>query len=70
MAVYVKPAFGKSYDSVEAVKEAWRAGVTFRMQKEFYAYVDSRDWEKYGNKMDSVIYAWDGLHIVLERGIL
>lgn len=63
------PAYGKRYKNKEEVKQAWNNNQDFKIAGG--PYLNKKDFEKYGDCiLDSVIYHFDKLSIVLNQGIL
>jgi len=64
------PAYGNTYSEESEVIEAWKNGMTFKVLNEKANYISSSDYIKYCNKIDGVIYCYNGLYVELETGII
>ena len=62
------PAYGKQYNSVEEVQKAWEDNQDFKIVGG--PYLNKRDWEKYGNALDSLHYNFADVRVTLVPGIL
>jgi hypothetical protein len=69
--IRVMPAYGRDYTEIKNILSDWEANRDFRMiPPTGYAYINKADYFKYGNKLDSVIYDYKGIFVMLEFGIL
>jgi len=66
--LYVIPAYGRTYEKTDDVVADWHDGKDFKIVGG--PYINKRDWEKYGNTLDSVVYSWGGLFWHLEMGLI
>ena len=67
-SVIVKPYTNSRYvdwDSETEVRRAWNQGLDFYTPYEKNSCMNKRNWIKYGNKLDTVIYMFNGLTVTL-----
>lgn len=58
-AILVRPAYGRKYSTKEQVLADWDANKDFVMMNHTSKYISKRDFAKYGNPLDRIIY-FDG----------
>ena len=64
------PAYGKKFEDSGAVIAAWESSIDFKALGEHGTYMSKSTYENYCNKLDGVIYCFDGLYVRLEAGII
>ena len=66
--LYVMPAYGRTYEKSGDVVADWLDNKDFKIVGG--PYISKKDWEKYGNALDSVVYSWGEIFWQLENGLL
>jgi len=64
----IVPAYGRSYSSADEVLEAWNSNKDFKLYSG--PYLNKQDWEKYGSKLDSLLYDYCGITVCINQGWL
>jgi hypothetical protein len=68
--IVIKPYIGNKPTNLLEVLQAWQDNKTFSTPFEPTSCMSRSDWEKYGNRLDGVIFNHNGLTVELERSIL
>ncbi len=64
----IKPAYGRTYKSVDDVMKDWDANIDFKVWNG--PYLNKRNWEKYGSPLDSIVYEWGNIKVYIQLGLV